>query len=82
MLGRGARGGMFSVSTRNGICAGSLRRIDLSLVADERQSLEVNATVFVSRQWDGPNFIGWNGLLERIRFAVDPSPSHFYHGAS
>jgi len=30
--------------------------------------------------WPGPNFIGYEGLLQRIRFAVDPETNLFYFG--
>jgi hypothetical protein len=40
----------------------------------------VDATIFVSPDWHGPNFIGYQGLLQRIRFAVDPETNLFYFG--
>jgi hypothetical protein len=33
-----------------------------------------------SPDWRGPNFLGYQGLLQRIRFAVDPEVNLFYFG--
>ena len=68
------------VSTRLGLFRGSLYRIPLRLDAEEGEFLEVEATVFLSPDWTGPNFIGYQGLLQRIRFAVDPEANLFYFG--
>ena len=47
-------------------------------LADEGDSLEVTATVFVSKDWPaGKNFVGYSGLLESIRIALDPQVNHF-----
>jgi hypothetical protein len=69
-----------TLSTRLGVFHGSLYRIPLRLHADEGDSLDVEATVFLSPDWQGPNFIGYQGLLQRIRFAVDPETNLFYFG--
>ncbi len=68
------------MSTRLGHVRGWLERTVIELVADEGDALSVEATVFVSPDWRGGNFIGYSGLLERIRFAVDPSDNSFYFG--
>ena len=49
-------------------------------MADEGESCEVDATLFVSRDWVYGNFVGYSGFLERIRFAVDPGANDFYFG--
>jgi hypothetical protein len=69
-----------SLSTRSGTVRGKLIRSSLTIVADEGESCEVDATLFVSRDWAYGNFVGYSGLLERIRFAVDPGTSDFYFG--
>ena len=61
------------LSTRLGDFSGALSRVSMTLLADEGDSLSVEATVFLCRDWPGPNVIGYNGLMERIRFALDPS---------
>ena len=68
------------LSTRLGTINGSLYRVPLRVPADEGESLDVEATVFLSPDWRGPNFIGYQGLLQRIRFAVDPETNLFYFG--
>lgn len=64
--------GEISISTRLGPVRGQLVRTPITLVAVEGDSLEIDATVFVSREWAAPNFIGYGGFLERVRFAIDP----------
>ncbi len=68
------------LSTRIGKYNGRLERTFIEIVADEGDSLRVGATVWVSSEWPGGNFLGYGGLLERIRFAVDPSDNFFYFG--
>lgn len=72
-----------TLQTRLGTCRGRLERVPIVLMADEGESLQVEATVFVSREWPDGTVIGYNGLLERVRFAVDPDPEEmfFYFGA-
>jgi len=65
---------------------GSLHRIPVHLLAERGESQPVDATIFVPvlRQgevWGNkPNFIGLLGLLDRIRYAIDPSTNTFYFG--
>ena len=70
-----------TISSRAGKIDGKLVRTATTLVADEGESIEVDSTVFVSREWPAGNFIGYSGLLERIRFAIDPSSNSFVFGA-
>jgi hypothetical protein len=72
--------GQVALSTRFGIFRGSLYRVEVSLPADEGESLGVDATVFVCPDWPGPSFLGYQGFLQRIRFAVDPESNTFYFG--
>ena len=69
-----------ALSTRMGMIHGALYRETIRISADEGQPLDVEATIFVSPDWPGPNFIGYQGLLQRIRFAVDPETNLFYFG--
>jgi hypothetical protein len=69
-----------TLSTRSGTVRGKLIRSSLTIVADEGESCEVDATLFVSRDWAFGNFVGYSGFLERIRFAVDPGTNDFYFG--
>ncbi len=69
-----------TLSTRLGVFRGSLHRGLLTLLADTGEPLEVPSTVFVTPHWPGPNFLGYQGLLQRIRFAVNPESNLFYFG--
>jgi hypothetical protein len=69
-----------TLSTRLGRFHGSLYRVPVRFHADEGASLEKEATVFVSPDWQGPSFLGYQGLLQRIRFAIDPETNLFYFG--
>ncbi|HEX4961180.1 MAG TPA: aspartyl protease family protein [Thermoanaerobaculia bacterium] len=68
------------ISTRLGTIAGQLIRIPLTLVADEGTSLDLDATFFVSPDWKGTTFLGYVGLLDRLRIALDSPTNLFYFG--
>ncbi len=70
-----------SLMTAQGRIHGELYRHHLVLIAAEGEDLDVDATVFVSSEWNGPSIFGYTGMLERIRFAVDPENNLFYFGA-
>jgi len=70
------------LSSRFGTIDGHLKRTKIIILADEGDSVEVAATVFVSKMWPAGNFLGYGGLLERVRFAVDPQQNFFYFGRS
>lgn len=58
--------------TRLGAIEGWLRRLPVTLLANDGRELEISATVLLAPDWDGPPVLGYRGLLERIRFALDP----------
>jgi hypothetical protein len=68
------------VSTRLGTLHGQLLRVPLILLADEGLSLDLEATFFVSPEWRGVTFLGYTGLLDRLRIALDSPASQFYFG--
>ena len=69
------------LSTRFGIMKGYLVKATFSLIAEEGDPLDAEATFFVSPDWpEGLNFLGYSGLLDSIRFALDPQANHFYFG--
>ena len=76
----GSEGEPVTMSTRLGEVNGRLERTSLAIVADEGESISVEATVFVSPDWHAGNFLGYGGLLVRVCFAVDPSDNSFYFG--
>ena len=59
---------------------GILVRTPFTLVAEEGTSLRIDATVFISRDWQEGTFLGYGGMLERIRSAVDPRENDFFFG--
>lgn len=73
-------GESLTLSTRTGNVRGKLVRAPMSLIADAGESLALEATFFVSSDWTHGTFLGYAGLLERIRFAIDPSRNLFYFG--
>jgi len=65
---------------------GHLIRANMALLAINGKDLLIEATFFVpliqpGNTWNYPNFIGLDGFLNRILFAVDPSEKVFYFGA-
>lgn len=68
------------LDTRFGLRNGRLARVMVEILADEGESLEVEATIFICDDWPAGSFIGYGGFLERIRFALDPARNHFYFG--
>jgi len=63
---------------------GGTIRVNMTLPADLGEELTVDATAFipdVEEYWgEFPSFIGQNGFLDRIRYAVDSSTDMFYFG--
>jgi hypothetical protein len=62
---------------------GRLVRVAIRLRAEVGKDLEVEATAFVptlsaGEVWDVPDFIGLEGFLQRVRFAVDPGENVLY----
>jgi hypothetical protein len=83
ILGVSLRGEALRLRTWRGTVEGELHRLIITLLAEEGEPVSVEATVFVSEEWTGPghpNFLGYSGFLERIRWAVDPAANMFYFG--
>jgi hypothetical protein len=65
---------------------GNLYRIGVVFPADEGNDIMIDATVFVpDQEWqeswgEHPGYIGLEGCLERMRYAVDPGNDQFYFG--
>lgn len=69
------------ISTRLSAIQGRLENVTITILAEAGESLEVNAMMFVSRDWPDRTFLGYTGLLERIRFALDPQVNDFHFGS-
>ena len=68
------------ISTRLGLLSGRLIRLPMILMADDGRSLDLEATFFVSEHWRGGTFLGYTGLLDRLRIALDSPANLFYFG--
>lgn len=68
--------------THVGTVEGTLERVSLKLIAQEGDSLDIQATFLVSDDWERHTFLGYTGLLDHVRIALDPSPGKnwFYFG--
>ncbi len=73
-------GELVRMRTAAGTLQGRLERVPLTLIADEGISLTLQATFFVSRQWHGGTFLGYTGLLDKLRIALDSPANQFYFG--
>jgi len=67
-------------------CKGNLYLLTLELHASEGESLRLSVTTFIptldpGQIWTLPSILGFQGALDRIRFAIDPDDSLFYFGA-
>ena len=67
--------------TARGPIRGELYILRIELIAEEGTSLEIDSTAFISPEWRAPNFIGYSGVLDRLRFAIDPRTNLFYFGS-
>ncbi len=70
-----------AIDSRLGRFTGRLCRGIATIRAENGEALAVDTTFFLSREWPGGNFVGYQGFLERFRFAVDPGVNRFYFGA-
>ena len=64
---------------------GHLHRLSIALQAVDGKGLQLKVTAFVphldpDQEWMLPNFLGLQGCLEFLRFAVDPAENMFYFG--
>lgn len=76
-----ARGFPAIIDTRLGRMTGRLVIVPLRFLADEGTSFDTEGTFFISPDSPpGRTFLGYSGLLDSIRFALDPQKNHFYFG--
>ena len=69
-----------TLMTSQGRLQGKLFRHRISLIGVAGEDLEIDATVCAAPDWTGPTVLGYTGMLERFRFAVDPETNRFYFG--
>jgi hypothetical protein len=69
------------LDTRFGSMKGNLVRVPVLFLADAGEDYETEGTFFISPDWPpGCTFLGYSGMLDAIRFALDPQVNHFYFG--
>jgi predicted aspartyl protease len=73
--------GRTELLTPYGTVRGELHIHRIVFIASEGESLAVDATVLVSPDWAGPNFIGYTGCLDRLCMALSPSDNRFLFGS-
>jgi len=73
-------GERIALRTAYGPFEGTVQRVTIQLIAEEGESLNIDASVFVAQDWHLGNFLGYTGFLERFRFAIDPGTNAFYFG--
>ena len=61
-----------TMRTRLGSVPGRLHRLNVTLVADEGEDLHIDSSLLLAPSWRGPPVLGYRGLLERIRFGLEP----------
>ncbi|MCP4546636.1 MAG: hypothetical protein GY835_09255 [bacterium] len=72
--------GLFTIQTAHGRLVGELYRHTITIIAEVGESLQVESTLFVPPDWEGPCFIGYSGVLDRMCFAVNPRANSFHFG--
>jgi hypothetical protein len=70
------------LSPRVGRFSGTIQRLPIIIAAEEGDSLQIEASVFLSQQWRFGNFLGYSGFLECFCFALEPATNSFFFGPS
>ena len=61
------------LTSRFGTSDGILHQCDLRILVDSGEDIIVDATVLVIPHWEGPVVLGFKSLLNKIRWACDPT---------
>jgi len=72
--------GWRTFQTAFGRVRGQLFPYQVTLIASEGESLDVEVIAFVCHDWPGPTYFGYTGVLDRIQWAVHPGINGFYFG--
>lgn len=68
------------LSTRFGQIEGFLDTVDLEIPAEEGDSLRFSVTVFAAETWTAGAFLGYEGCIANINFAVQPRLNRLFFG--
>jgi hypothetical protein len=52
----------------------------ITFLADEGESVSLEVAAWSAETFTGPNLIGYGGVLERVRIALDPATNRFFFG--
>ena len=64
------------METRFGDFIGNIVRMTITLIADKGESLPIEGSILLAEKWHGPPIVlGYDGFLDRLRFAFDPGLS-------
>jgi hypothetical protein len=70
------------LDTRLGRKQGILVPIPFRFLADDGEPFDTEGIFFICPDWPpGRTFLGYSGLLDSMRFALDPQANHFYFGS-
>lgn len=76
--------GSVQIGIRGHDVHGHLHRLTLRLVAEDGESIDIDATAFVpvADEWPGdlPSFFGLNECMDRMHVAIDPEHEMFHFG--
>lgn len=72
--------GQVDIRTAYGLVRGPLYSHRIRLIAEVGDPLDIETMVFVPPDWQAPCFIGYTGVLDRIRFAIDSPKNQFFFG--
>jgi len=71
------------MNTRMGTKQGYLMGASLIFIAEQGEALHTEGTFFICADWpEDQAFLSYSGLLDSIRFALDPQANDFYFGPS
>ena len=64
--------------TAHGKLRGELYILGIELIAHVGETLDLDVVAFIAPEWRGPSFLGYLGMLDRLRFAIEPETNRFY----
>ncbi len=70
--------GQTVLRTAHGPVRGELYMLTIELLAEAGEHLDIDAVVFIAPGWRAPSFLGYSGMLDRLRFALNPQTNRFY----
>lgn len=69
--------GRITLQTARGRIQGNLYLMRIEIFAEVGEDLDLEVVALVASDWQGPSIIGYSGVLDRLRFAVDPQSNRF-----